>query len=67
MYYTDDPIADFERYDRDCEREMQRLPVCAECGERITDDDCYEINGEIICTECLNDNYRRSTNDYIEE
>lgn len=67
MYYTGDPIRDFENYDRDLERELRRLPCCAKCGERIQDDECWEIDGEIICTECLEDNYRRFTNDLIEE
>ena len=67
MYYTDDPISDFLRHDAEQEEWLSTLPKCAECGEPIQDDECYEINGEIICTECLNDNYKRCTNDLIEE
>lgn len=64
--YTDNPIADYDRYDMEQMKKLQRLPVCAECGEPIQDDECYEINGEIICAECLKDNHRRWTDDLIE-
>lgn len=66
MYYTDNPIADYDRYDAEQERKLSRLPTCAECGNKIQDEECYEINGELICPECLKDNYRRWTEDFIE-
>lgn len=41
-----------------CNDELKReeeelLPECSECGEKITDDTCYEINGEYICIDCM--------------
>lgn len=63
MMYTDDPIRDFERHDAEREAAIELLPVCCECGERILDDFCYEINDVIICEECLRDNYRKLTTD----
>lgn len=66
MYYTYDPVADFNRYDADRQRELDRLPICAECGHPITDEHLFEINGVLICEECLNDNYRKNTEDFIE-
>lgn len=63
---TDDPIADYDRWDAEQERELERLPVCTECGERITDDFFYDINGECICERCMDANYKKSTDDYIE-
>ena len=59
MYYTDNPLADFNRYDAEQERKRQQLPKCYECGEPLTDDWCYEIDGEYICEECLNNNHRK--------
>lgn len=67
LKYTDDPVADFHAYDDEQQKWLDSLPVCAECGQPIQDDYCYEIDGEIICEECLNDNYRHFTNDLIEE
>lgn len=66
MYYTNDPVADYNRYDADQQRELERLPVCAECGHPITDDGCYKINDQLICEECLDIYYRVNTEDFIE-
>ncbi len=58
MYRSDDPIADFDRYDAEQQRSLNRLPHCDDCGEPIYE--CYyKIDGGIVCEECL-DNYRRS-------
>lgn len=65
MYRTDNPIADFERWDADQQERLEKLPVCTVCGKRIQDDYCYEINDEIFCTDCLDDEFRRETEDYV--
>lgn len=65
MYRTDDPNADFNRWDNDQQKQLDRLPKCAECGEPIQEEECYEIEGEIICPQCLKDNHRKWTSDYI--
>lgn len=62
--YTDNPVADFERYDREQQQKLAALPVCSECGEPIQDEYFYLINGENICEECLKD-YRKSVDDYV--
>ena len=66
MYYTDNPIADYDRYSDDQERELERCPKCEKCGQPITDSYCYEIEGELICEECLDIYYRKDTEDFIE-
>lgn len=62
FYRTDDPIADFNRYDREQARERRKLPRCRDCGEHITDDYAYFIGDEWICDNCMNE-YRK----YVEE
>lgn len=64
--YTDNPVADFERYDREQQDKLAALPVCSECGEAIQDEYFYLINGENICEECLKDNYRKQVADFVE-
>lgn len=54
------------RYEAEQERRADRLPRCAECDEPIYDEECYEINGELICPDCLEENHRKHTDDYIE-
>jgi formylmethanofuran dehydrogenase subunit E len=66
MYYTDDPIADAERYTAEQEARVERLPICTECGHHIQDEHLYEINDEFICEECMRDNHRKRTEDYTE-
>lgn len=51
--YTDDPVRDFERRDREQQEWLDRLPKCAHCHQPIQYDSYYEIEGESICPECL--------------
>ena len=63
MYRTDDPVADFDRYDRDRADKESRLPHCDCCGNAISDH-YWNINGEIYCEECLNDKFMHDAEDY---
>jgi hypothetical protein len=68
MYYSDDPVADFDRYDMEMERRRARLPQCEDkkCRHRTIDDDFYyDIEGEILCEECMKRRYRRYTEDLV--
>lgn len=64
-YYTNDPVADYERYSAEQEKILQEMPVCSECGEHIQDEYCFSINDEIICESCM-ENYRKFTLDLVE-
>jgi hypothetical protein len=64
--WTDDPVADAERYFAEQEREFVKLPVCDLCRERIQTDYCYEIeSGIYVCENCMDHYYRRNTTDLI--
>ena len=65
MYITDDPLEDFARHDAEQARELEKLPICAECGEPIQTEECYEINDELVCPDCLEYHYRKEVEDYI--
>lgn len=65
MYFTDDPVADFERYDAEKEAALERLPKCDECKKRIQDDYVYEIEGYLLCESCMKANYRKDVDEYI--
>lgn len=65
-YYTNDPVADEARYTADREKEMEKFPICSECDCHITDEHCYEFNGECICEKCLNLYHKKPTDDFIE-
>lgn len=66
MYVTDDPVADYERYDAEQERALERLPRCTCCNEPIQQDDAVCINDEWFCDGCLVDYFRKPIDDYIE-
>lgn len=51
------------QHDAEMEERLSKLPVCDECGETIQTEECYEINGEVICPECLKNNHRRWVED----
>ena len=59
IFMTDDPIADFDRYDREQQAWEDKLPHCDICGEAI-DDFLWEIDGVIMCEYCATKKYRRS-------
>ena len=67
MFYSDDPVKDYERYDARQQRRLARRPRCCECHDYIQDDVCYEKdNGDLICPRCLEANHERNTDDYID-
>lgn len=55
MFRTDDPHADFDRWDAEKERKLKRMPECANCGEHIQQDTAVCIGGDYYCDECLNE------------
>ena len=65
FYRTDDPLADFNRWDAEQQAALNKLPKCAECGEVIQSEICYEINDCYICEECLEENHRKWVDDLI--
>ena len=65
-YRTDDPVRDAERYIAEQEEALKKLPKCSCCKHHIQDDYLYDIDGVLICEECLEQNFRKKVEDYIE-
>ena len=65
MLYSDNPVADFARWDAEQNRQLARRPVCDWCGEHIQSDHLYRIDGKTICPDCLKD-CREYIDDYSE-
>ena len=57
MYWTDDPVADAERYIADQDRRYKQLPRCCKCGERFHEDELEDINGSDYCKYCAEEFY----------
>ncbi len=41
-------------------KELESLPRCDYCDNTITDDYCYEINGDCICEDCMSREFRKA-------
>lgn len=65
MYYTDNPLSDFARHDAEQQARLDKLPECSECGEKIQDAYCFEVNDELICPKCMNNNHRKWVEDIV--
>lgn len=65
MSWTDDPVADFERHDREQTAALELLPLCDYCNDHIQDEYLYDINGEFICESCLDRFFRKRTEDFV--
>jgi formylmethanofuran dehydrogenase subunit E len=60
MFYSDDPVKDFERYDQEQAQRLAKLPECDYCGQPIQDEHYYLINGDNVCPECLDCNFKKA-------
>ena len=61
-FRTDDPVADFNRHDREQARRLRQLPTCERCGDAIQQEKAVCIEGFWYCDDCL-DEYRREVVD----
>lgn len=66
IYRSDDPMADFDRWEAAQNKRLAKCPICSECDQPIQDEKCYCFNGELICEDCLNLNHKVDTDDYME-
>jgi len=64
--YVPDYLDLYKRYEEDQERRLKHRPVCCICDEHVQDDFYYEINGEVVCRNCLEDHCKKYVEDYIE-
>lgn len=69
MYFRrGDPEIDFDLMDALDAAYHARLPKCENrrCQKCIDDDLYFEIDGEILCLDCVKEKYGQSTDDYAE-
>jgi formylmethanofuran dehydrogenase subunit E len=64
--YCPDNYSQWENHERQQEAWLRKRPVCCYCGEHIQDDYFYQINDEVICKDCLDGQFRKYVEDYIE-
>ena len=59
MFYSDNPVRDFERHAAEQERKLNQRPLCDYCDNPIQGAFYYEINGDCICEDCLKAHFRK--------
>lgn len=57
----------WEIYDNERERELEKYPLCDCCREPITDEHLYYIGDLLYCESCMNEEFRKRTEDFMEE
>lgn len=67
MFYSDNPAWDYDRYCEEREAEKAKCPVCCCCDEHITDDFLFYIEDMTWCEECMKNEFRRLTEDFMED
>ena len=65
MCYIPDYLDHWADHNRQQEESLKNLPECCECGEKIQDEYCFEINDEFVCERCLIENHRKNTEDLV--
>lgn len=64
--YIPDNYDLFKQHDAEQQKQLDRLPRCSECEHPIQDEFCFEVNGELVCDECMNNNHKKWVEDFIE-
>lgn len=65
--YFGDPDTAFSKWMTDDAEYESRCPVCCECGNHITDEFYFEIDGNFYCEDCLRSNHRKDVEGYVRE
>ena len=66
IFYSDDPVRDFERRDAEQSEWLEKLPECAHCGHEIQDERLMNIDGELYHLDCVDEAFGEWTEEYME-
>lgn len=54
-----------EQYFREELEELSKLPKCDICGDVIQDDHLFDLDGDLICEDCMHMQFRKRTEEYL--
>lgn len=63
----DDYNSLYDKHEEEQERQLSKLPRCCECGNRIQEDKLFDVFGDLYCESCMEKEFMKSTDDYIED
>ena len=61
----EDNYSMWKRHEAEQEAWLSRRPECAYCEQNIQEDFLFDIEGELICKDCLVTHFRKNTEDYM--
>ena len=64
--WCEDNYDRWEQYEAELEKELDKLPKCAWCGNPIQDETLFDICGELYHEECVEYLFKKPTEDYME-
>ena len=67
MSYVPDAYDLWAEHEAEMEAKLRKRPVCDACGEYIQDEYCYKVGNEVLCRECMVENFRISTESLMED
>lgn len=56
----------YDRHEAEQERQLARLPRCCECRERIQEDKLFDVFGDLYCESCMEREFMKPVENYIE-
>lgn len=65
--FTDDPIADYDRYLEEQEEQLNNLPLCECCGQPIQQEEAVYYNDQWCCEDCEDEFWRTIREDFLEK
>ena len=60
-----DAYSQWEEKTRREEAWLAKRPVCCHCGHHIQEENLYDVEGSFFHEECMNERFRKYTEDYI--
>lgn len=57
----------FELHEAEQEAWIEKRPLCVCCLNPIQDDYLYDIDGKLYCEDCMRDEFRKCTDNYVKE
>ena len=64
-----DNYSQWEAHEGRQEKWRNKRPKCPQCREAIQDEDCYELDGNVICPNCIGEyieqHHKQKTEDFI--
>ena len=63
--YVPDNYDLWKAHDAEQQRKLERLPKCDYCDNPIIEEFYYDLDGDIVCEDCLDRFFKKAVDDYV--